>query len=366
MPDPKRIVDFEETASAFGYSLGLTNLPVKQMVLRADRRDARRNAGRGGSGQARKLQTHEVPEQIPVSPQMYQKLTAKIAGKPEERILSYLMLRSLKQAKYSEKNEGHFALASPCYTHFTSPIRRYPDLIVHRLVRALLESGADARGGAILSTDPQPWRDAVDRTVHGPGRRRERKAMHAAEDGRASRGGYEWEPIPEAELGAIAVESSQAERRADDAERELMEWKKMRFMEDRIGKDFSGIILSCTKYGFFVELDELFIEGLVPISTLGDWGNDERFVFRETDRAIVSTRTRKAFKIGQRVRVLLDRIDRQNRRLQFALVQSEMKQENAASKPRTEPAERGKRSKRSVAQDKAKRNAGRSGKKKGR
>jgi ribonuclease R len=116
------------------------------------------------------------------------------------------------------------------------------------------------------------------------------------------------------------VESSQAERRADDAERELMEWKKMRFMEDRIGEDFSGIILSCTKYGFFVELDELFIEGLVPISTLGDWGNDERFVFRETDRAIVSTRTGKAFKIGQRVRVLLDRIDRQNRRLQFALV----------------------------------------------
>jgi ribonuclease R len=319
MPDPKRIVDFEETASAFGYSLGLQNLPVKQMVMRADRRDARRNAGRGGR-QARTPQSHEVPEQIPVSPQMYQRLTAKIAGKPEERILSYLMLRSLKQAKYSEKNEGHFALASPCYTHFTSPIRRYPDLIVHRLVRALLESGADARGGAILSTDPQPWRDAIHRAVHGSGRRRERKAMHAAEDGREGRGGYEWEPIAEGELGSIAVESSQAERRADDAERELMEWKKMRFMEDRIGEDFSGIILSCTKYGFFVELDELFIEGLVPISTLGGWGNDERFVFRETDRAIVSTRTGKAFKIGQRVRVLLDRIDRQNRRLQFALV----------------------------------------------
>jgi ribonuclease R len=319
MPDPKRIVDFEETASAFGYSLGLQNLPVKQMVMRADRRDARRNAERG-SGQTRKSQTHEVTEQIPVSPQMYQKLTAKIAGKPEERILSYLMLRSLKQAKYSEKNEGHFALASPCYTHFTSPIRRYPDLIVHRLVRALMESGADARGGEILSTDPQPWRDAVDRAAHGPGRRRERKAMHAAEDERARGGVSGWEPISEQELGAIAVESSQAERRADDAERELMEWKKMRFMEDRIGEDFIGIILSCTKYGFFVELDELFIEGLVPISTLGDWGSDERFVFRETDRQIVSTRTGKGFKIGQRVQVLLDRIDRQNRRLQFALV----------------------------------------------
>ena len=319
MPDPKRIVEFEETASAFGYSLGLQSLPVKQMVMRADRRDARRNAGRGDS--RRGPQVHEVAESIPVSPQMYQKLTAKIAGKPEERILSYLMLRSLKQAKYSEKNEGHFALASPCYTHFTSPIRRYPDLIVHRLVRALLESGANPRGGEILSTDPQPWRDEVERAAHGPGRRRERKAMHAIAEAHEQSGEYAWEPIAHEELAAIAVESSQAERRADDAERELMEWKKMRFMEDRIGEDFTGIILSCTKYGFFVELDELFVEGLVPIATLGDWGNDERFVFRETDRQIVSTRTGKAYKIGQHVRVLLDRIDRQQRRLQFALVQ---------------------------------------------
>jgi ribonuclease R len=131
---------------------------------------------------------------------------------------------------------------------------------------------------------------------------------------------YTWEPIPETELAAIATESSQAERRADDAERELMEWKKMRFMEDRVGEDFEGIILSCTKYGFFVELDDLFIEGLVPIASLSGWGSDERFVFRDTDKQIVSTRTGRAFKMGQRVHVLLDHIDRQQRRLQFALV----------------------------------------------
>jgi ribonuclease R len=238
---------------------------------------------------------------------MYQRLTAKIAGKPEERILSYLMLRSLKQARYSETNEGHFALASPCYTHFTSPIRRYPDLIVHRLVRELIRSSADPCGGAILSSDPQPWKQATG----------------VVTDVRRRRPEFEREPIPAAELAAIAAESSQAERRADDAERELMEWKKMRFMEDRVGEDFGGIILSCTKYGFFVELDDLFIEGLVPLSSLSTWGSDERFVFRDTDKQIVSTRTGRGYKMGQRVHVVLDRIDRQQRRLQFALAPAE-------------------------------------------
>ncbi len=304
MPDPKRILDFEETASGFGYSLGFASLPVKQMTMKSDRRDARR--GNSGGGRGREAKTHEVAQSIPVTPQMYQRLTAQIAGKPEERILAYLMLRSLKQARYSEKNEGHFALASPCYTHFTSPIRRYPDLIVHRLIRELIRAGADAGGGAILSTDPQPWKQVTGLVT----------------DVRRGRKEYASEPIPEAELAAIATESSQAERRADDAERELMEWKKMRFMEDRVGEDFGGVILSCTKYGFFVELDDLFIEGLVPLATLSGFGNDERYMFRETDKQIVSTRTGRIFKMGQRVHVLLDRIDRQQRRLQFALVPS--------------------------------------------
>ncbi len=252
-----------------------------------------------GGGRNRQPHQHEVPEAIPVTPQMYQRLTAKIAGKPEERILSYLMLRSLKQARYSEQNEGHFALASPCYTHFTSPIRRYPDLIVHRLLRELLQAGADPNGGPIRSSDPQPWGTQAD--------------SHRRSDFRA-------EPIPQPELAAIAAESSQAERRADDAERELMEWKKMRFMEDRVGEDFSGIILSCTKYGFFVELDDLFIEGLVPLASLSAFGSDDRFVFRDTDKQIVSTRGSKSYRMGQRVQVLLDRIDRQQKRLQFALI----------------------------------------------
>jgi len=300
MPDPKRIVDFEETASQFGYSLGFSSLPVKRVQMKTDRR-ASRGAGYNGG---RAAKTHEVVESIPVTPQMYQRLTAKIEGKPEERILAYLMLRSLKQARYSEQNAGHFALASPSYTHFTSPIRRYPDLIVHRLLRDLLQAGANPEGAAILSTDPQPWRE-----MSAPGHEKKR-----SEKGRSLA-----EPIPEAELAAIATESSQAERRADDAERELIEWKKIRFMEDRVGEDFNAIILSCTKYGFFVELDDLFIEGLVPIATL----QDDRYIFRDTDRQIVGTRNGRVFRMGQRVHVLLDRIDRQQRRLQFALLPSE-------------------------------------------
>ncbi|WP_183973705.1 ribonuclease R family protein [Tunturiibacter gelidoferens] len=304
VPDPKRIVDFEETASQFGYSLGFSTLPVKRIQTKGDRRDSR--------GTNRQAKTHEVAESIPVTPQMYQKLTAKIAGKAEERILSYLMLRSLKQARYSEKNVGHFALASPSYTHFTSPIRRYPDLIVHRLLRELIQSGADPAGAAILSDGPQPWGEKPI------GKRRPEHVERSPVEG----------PIPEAELGAIAAESSQSERRADDAERELIEWKKIKFMQDRVGEDFNAIILSCTKYGFFVELNDLFIEGLVPLTSL----QDDRYMFRDTDRQIVGTRNGRVFKMGQHVHVLLDRIDRQQRRLQFALLPSD---EDVAVAPRS-------------------------------
>jgi ribonuclease R len=297
MPDPKRIVDFEETAAGFGHSLGIGNLPVKKFTMKADRRESRDRSARGKDSRA--AQGHEVPESIPVTPQMYQRLVRRISGTAEERILAYLMLRSLKQARYAEGNVGHFALASPSYTHFTSPIRRYPDLMVHRLVRAMLRGGADARGGAIRSDDPQPW---------GKARIGEKRS--------GSRKGLVDGPISAEELNDIASESSAAERRAADAERELIEWKKMKFMADKVGDDFPAVILSCTKYGFFVELEEMFIEGLVPLQSLvGDY-----YSFRDTDRTIVGSRTGHVFSLGQKVHVLLDRIDRQQRRLQFALM----------------------------------------------
>jgi ribonuclease R len=290
-PDPKRIVEFEDMAAGFGYTLGLSSLPVKKLVTKGDRRSAQ------GSG--RKPQQTEIVGAIPVTPRMYQKLTAKIAGKPEERILAFMMLRSLKQARYSEQNEGHFALAAPSYTHFTSPIRRYPDLIVHRLLKSLLHEGADPRGGAIFSDAPQPWNADGSKPI----KKHELRADS---------------PIPESELAAIALESSQAERRAEEAERELIEWKKIKFMQDRVGEDFDAMILSVTKFGFFVELDDLFIEGLVPLTSL----TDDNYTFRETTRQICGSRYGRCYTMGQRVHVLLDRVDRQQKRLQFAVLPS--------------------------------------------
>ena len=293
-PEPRRVVEFEETAGTFGYSLGIGNLPVRKFQMKSERREQR--------GQGRRPRQHEVPEDIPVTPRMYQRLTAKVAGKPEERILSYLMLRSLKQARYSEKNEGHFALAAPCYTHFTSPIRRYPDLIVHRIAKSLLEAGVGGEG-RLLPGEPHavhasPWDKA--RTRH----------HHAKKES----------PIPEPELAAIAQESSENERRAAEAERELVEWKKAKFMRDRVGEDFSAMILSATKYGLFVELDDLFVEGLVPIQSLGQLDGDY-YTYRENTRQIIGDRWGRKFTFGQRVRVVLDRVDAVERRLQFSILE---------------------------------------------
>ncbi len=203
-------------------------------------------------------------------PKAFQKLLAELDGKPEEKMINRVMLRSMKQARYATKNIGHFGLAFKYYAHFTSPIRRYPDLVVHRILKETMKDEGLTK----------------------------KKISEINES-----------------LPVVADHTSQRERVAMDAERDIVDLKKVQFMADKIGEIFEGFITSVISFGFFVELEEYLIDGLVHISSI----QDDYYVFLEKDHAFIGEKKRKRYRIGDMVKVRVDRVDTARRQVDFTL-----------------------------------------------
>ncbi|HVE70249.1 MAG TPA: ribonuclease R [Thermoanaerobaculia bacterium] len=207
-----------------------------------------------------------------IRPGELQRVLNEVAGTPQERFLTNLILRSMRRAFYSEESTGHFALALEHYCHFTSPIRRYPDLIVHRRLAELIDTGA----------------------LYGE-RRDEIERAH---------------PL-------YASQSSERERRADDAEREVLEWKKVIFMRDKVGNDYGGIVTGVAPFGLFVELDEIFVQGLVPVATIG--GDFWHYLDRE--HRMRGESTSRELRLGDKVRIRVESIDEDKHQIEFRLLE---------------------------------------------
>jgi ribonuclease R len=207
----------------------------------------------------------------PIAPLEVQRLLESCRGKPAEKVINHVLLRAMKQARYQPENIGHFGLASTCYTHFTSPIRRYPDLTVHRM---------------------------LDRAIQGNKLNpRERDEL-------------------ESYLQQAGNHTSERERIAMDAEREMVDLKKAQFMMDKIGEEFTGVITSLANFGFFVELDAYFVEGLVRLSTL----TDDDYHYYEKEYVIKGSRHGRKFQLGDPVRVKVVRINAFRSEIDFELV----------------------------------------------
>jgi ribonuclease R len=227
------------------------------------------------------------PKDESVAPKEIQSLIEAVEGKPESRVISQVALQTMQQARYSPNNIGHFGLAAPVYCHFTSPIRRYPDLVVHRQLRLL-------RG----------------------------------DDSAAPAGGSEM-------LAAIAESSSSLERTAERAERELLGWKKVAFIEDKLGQEFDGLVTNVARFGLFVQIVENLVEGLIRVEQLGpEWFDYDAGRFELT-----GAESGKRFRLGDRLKVRVDRVDRVLQRVDLSIV--------AGPPSRRRPPARSPRSKRS-------------------
>lgn len=195
----------------------------------------------------------------------YCKLMERIKGRPDEQLLQTVLLRSMQQAVYSPDNVGHFGLAYEHYTHFTSPIRRYPDLLIHRAIKAVLE-------------------------------------------GRKYQAG-DW--------SALGMHCSLTERRADDATRDVELWLKCYYMQDKVGESFTGTVAGVTSFGLFVALDEVYVEGLLHVTELGN----DYFQFDNMRHEMLGERTGVRYRLGDRLRVKVARVDMESSKIDFVLDQ---------------------------------------------
>src|SRR5688500_6868198 len=205
-----------------------------------------------------------------IRPAELQRVLKEVAGTPEERFLTNIVLRSMKRAFYSEESTGHFALAFEHYCHFTSPIRRYPDLIVHRRLFELITSGA----------------------LYGE-RREEIERAHPQ----------------------YALQSSERERRAEEAEREVLEWKKVIFMRDKVGNEYTGIVTGVAPFGLFVELDEIFVQGMVPVATIGG----DFWHYADREHRMRGESTNRELRLGDKVRIRVESIDEDKHQIELRL-----------------------------------------------
>ena len=216
-------------------------------------------------------------------PKDYLKLAEAIEGRPDRHIIQTMMLRSMQQAVYSPDNHGHFGLAYPAYTHFTSPIRRYPDLLVHRAIRGAIHGDDKVKGVE------RPKKFAADQAF---------KYSYSLE-----------------QMLALGEHCSMTERRADDATRDVVAWLKCEYMQSQIGETYSGVVSAVTGFGVFVELENLYVEGLIHITGLPS----DYYHFEAAKQRLIGDRTRRVFKLGDRLEVQVARVDLDERKIDFEL-----------------------------------------------
>lgn len=234
------------------------------------------------------------------SPRDYAALAAQMRPRPDHLLLQTMLLRSMQQAVYSPENVGHFGLAYDAYAHFTSPIRRYPDLMTHRVIKSLL------RGGRHV---PLPLDRRDDEPVTGAGRKRRGKVVGdeagLTDQEQLIERWHQW-----------GMRCSANERRADEASRDVEAWLKCMYMRERVGEQFSGRITGVAPFGVFVTLDELHVEGMVHVSELGG----EYFQYSESGHELRGERTGLRFRLTDPIDIQVSRVDLEARRMEFRLV----------------------------------------------